>query len=199
MRIKPTPDRKQIGITVVALIGSVFIGMKAYAAAVESMSLEKFIEAEQSYWHVSVKCENVEQPRSMQKPITGDNWCASDAPTVCNENKFTASRMVCADNFAQKVSDDESAPIVTDPVPKSAASAAPDTTKAETNSKPVAAPSPQPATTAPASIEAKKLSETDLLKEQNQIESQRILIQQKRLELQRRELELKKAQMDGQQ
>ena len=199
MRIKSTQGRTQLGINASLLLGSLFIGTHAYAAAVESMSLEEFIEAEQSYWRVSVQCENVDQARTIQKPITGDTWCASDAPTVCNENKFTASRMVCADNFAQKVAGGDTAPVVTDPVPQTEFEAAPETTKAETVSKPVAAPVTNPAPAEQKTTKSKKLSKTDLLKEQNQIESQRILIQQTRLELQRRELELKKAQMDGQQ
>ena len=198
MKIKSIQDHTHSCIKAGTLIGSLFIGAHAYAATVESMSLEEFIEAEQSYWRVSVQCENVAQPRTIQKPIAGDTWCASDAPTVCNENKFTASRMVCADNFTQKVVNGDSTKVSIDSAPNVDATLSSDTAAVEAASEPTVSSTTAPEPIEPLMTEAKKLSKTDLLKEQNQIESQRILIQQKRLELQRRELELKKAQMNGQ-
>ncbi|WP_147251052.1 hypothetical protein [Arenicella xantha] len=159
-------------------------------AAVDSMSLESFIEADAPYWEVSVVCENVDTPKLMRKPIAGNQWCSVESPSMCDENKYSISRQMC---------DDSSASAVADEAENSSAAAAPKATEqvsSEPAPAPVAADTTAPVEQSPKeSVSTEPPTRAELMREQLQIEEQRILIEQKRLELQGLELELKKQNM----
>ena len=66
-------------------------------AEVESMSLENFknIEGER-YWEVSVLCNGDSQEKLMKRIVGGNKqWCSTADSSLCDENKFTLSRLMC--------------------------------------------------------------------------------------------------------
>lgn len=167
----------------------------ASAAPVKTISLEVFKDTETPFWEVSVSCENVATPRTMSKPLDGAKWCSSEITTMCDENKFSLSRLLCSDNFDQNLVNFKNGEPLSLPVETASVKSEQTASEKTENAKP--------------KVELKKLnngvssdvetvaSRDNLLKEQMQIEEQRILIQQKRLELRRRELALQKRQLSA--
>jgi hypothetical protein len=173
-----------------------------FAAPVDSMSLEVFKDGPQRFWEVSVVCEGQIHPRLMLRPVDKDQWCSSEIGSLCDENKFSLSRQLCSDNFNQQlVNHKEGRPVLTvkaDPIDINpdigdnvdTKQLEPLATTPTTNSPVNAGTPPSTSTIAPIQV----VSKENLLKEQMQIEEQRILIEQKRLELRRKQLELQKRQ-----
>jgi len=153
-------------------------------AEVESMSLEKFknIDGER-YWEVSVLCQEDSAEKLMKRVVgEGNLWCSANDDSLCEENKFTLSQLLCG---SQETNSDASSDTSAEIEQTTADEVATDSTNNET------AALPSEIESSSASVDTETLK-TRLLKEQVQIEEQRILLEQKRLELVQRELELKK-------
>jgi len=162
---------------------TVLLQSMAFAAPVESTSLEVFKDTETPYWEVSVNCSGLDTPRTMTKGIEAKEWCSSEVISLCNENKFLLSQQLCDNDVSQHVSSSTSdvaletqqeneLDLVSASVNKESAKAVKVDTK-NTNT-------------------TQKIDRDSLIREQIQIEEQRILIEQKRLELRRLELALEK-------
>jgi len=190
------------------LLGSIVIAataslpLMASASPVKTISLEVFKDAKVPFWEVSVSCENVTSPRTMSKAIDGSQWCSTDIASMCNDNKFSLSRQLCNDNFSQQIVDFKNGKPLSQPDAETATIA----TKANNENAPAELVSTTQKTGAKEQAKIANNANSDddvvtgrnnLLKEQMQIEEQRILIQQKRLELRRRELALQKRQLSA--
>jgi hypothetical protein len=180
----------------------------SFAAPVKSMSLEVFKDGQQRFWEVSVVCQGITQPRVMLRPVDKDQWCSSEIGTLCDKNKFSLSRQICADDFSQQLANFNSGqpvslikadPVAVKSVDKDVAKKVVESAASQVNPK--AAKETTIAPTAevkvPAGQSTNVASKENLLKEQMQIEEQRILIEQKRLELRRKQLELQKRQLNA--
>ena len=123
------------------------------------------------------------------KRIVGGNkqWCSTADSSLCDENKFTLSRLMCgSDEIVEATTEaqgtgEQAEPSGSEPQEESAQVA----TATESEAEPELAEAPAPG------IDVEALR-TNLLKEQVQIEEQRILLEEKRIELAQRELELKR-------
>lgn len=184
---------KSLSCIAIAMFAS--LPLVASAAPVKTISLEVFKDTEIPFWEVSVSCENVATPRTMNKALDGVKWCSSEITSMCDENKFSLSRQLCSDNFSQQLVDFKNGKPLSLPIDTASAKSEPTTTaKAPENAKPKV--EPKKPNELSSGVEA-VASRDNLLKEQMQIEEQRILIQQKRLELRRRELALQKRQLSA--
>lgn len=179
-----------------------------FAVPVKSLSLEVFKDGQQRFWEVSVNCESLTQPRVMLRPVDKDQWCSSEIATLCNKNKFSLSRQLCSDNFEQQlanfqrgesVSTVEADPIAVKPAVETAIEAVTGTVDSKAESATTVSTDRVAKLAASDSTigQGQLASRENLVKEQMQIEEQRILIQQKRLELRRKELELQKRQLNA--
>lgn len=190
---------KSLPVAAIAMFAS--LPLVASAAPVKSMSLEVFKDTETPFWEVSVSCENVATPRTMNKALDGVKWCSSEITAMCDENKFSLSRQLCGDNYDQQLADFKSgkplsleAPIETTANVEAEPTPTLKTPTVVENTKPkVESQTREELSSAGEAV----ASRDNLLKEQMQIEEQRILIQQKRLELRRRELALQKRQLSA--
>jgi len=178
------------------VISSVFIFMMSTPAnaKVGSMSLEKFKrQGDKRYWEVKVKCIGDSQTKTMQRIVSGKKtWCSIDEPGLCNTNKFALSQLICRSNktvakdnapSSEQLSQDSSAVEITEPIQAN--------TQDVDGSKDLVQ---QVWTETESEQNDKEALKTNLMREQVQIEEQRILVEQKRLELVQRELALKKQQ-----
>ncbi len=168
----------------------------ASAAPVKTISLEVFKDAETPFWEVSVSCENIATPRTMNKALDGVKWCSSEITALCDENKFSLSRQLCSDNYDQLLVDFQNGKPLSLPVVTANVEAEPTTTAKAPADVQSSKPKAESQKSNDLSNDGEAIASRDnLLKEQMQIEEQRILIQQKRLELRRRELALQKRQL----
>jgi hypothetical protein len=191
-------------IALITLSAMLCFQVASFAAPVKSISLEVFKDGQQRFWGVSVACDGINQPRTMFRPVDKDQWCSSEIASLCDKNKFSLSRQMCADDFSQQLTNFRSGQAVTfvktDPVEVKPV----DKVVAEVI-EPTAATVEPKATVAATDLNVKALatslskvaSKESLLNEQMQIEEQRILIEQKRLELRRKQIELQKRQLNA--
>lgn len=153
-------------------------------AEVSSMSLESFNgSGDVKYWEVSVQCAGDPQERLMRRVVgKGNPWCSSDNTDLCNESKFALSGAICGANTAVAVLKEETQ--VLDSADDVVQSAQGDESELAAQASQIALDMALDPT--------KEARRTALLREQVQIEEQRILIEQKRLELMQTELKLKR-------
>ena len=156
------------------------------AAGVESISLETFKDGDERTWEVNVKCNSEVEPRIMRRAVGSDEWCSADIVNMCDKNKFSLSQQLCDDNFAQRLVNSQNS----------------DSSQSNSVERLGEQTSEQASTLlagqglAKSDSTAEPVSRSDLIKEQMQIEEQRILIEQKRLELRRQELSLQRQQLE---
>lgn len=182
----------------IILISLAGISTHTHAEPVTSLSLEAFVETDSPYWEVSVKCESIDAPKLMRKPIQASLWCAVDDSTLCDEDKYALSRQMCGDTTASESAQEE--PSQESPSSSPAAAEAPEAREIITDDTTEASAVPEPVTNtetnaADQSSTTTLASRSQLMREKMQVEEQRILIEQRRIELQARELELKKQQI----
>jgi hypothetical protein len=200
--------KRPLKIIFLALSAIVSFQSATFAAPVKTMSLEVFKDGPQRFWEVSVVCQGVTQPRVMLRPVDKDQWCSSEIGTLCDKNKFSLSRQICADDFSQQLANFNSGqavwlikvdPVAVVPVDKDVARIVVEPATSQVNSTMAKETTIAPATEVkvlagqPTNVATKE----NLLKEQMQIEEQRILIEQKRLELRRKQIELQKRQLNA--
>ena len=170
------------------IISSLALGMLliswASNAEVSSMSLESFNgSGDVKYWEVSVQCVGDAREQLMRRVVgKGNPWCSSENTDLCNESKFALSEAICGANTAVAILKEESQ--VLDSASDVVQSGQGDESELAAQASQIALDM----TLDP----AKEARRTALLREQVQIEEQRILIEQKRLELMQTELKLKR-------
>lgn len=185
-------------VSVIAIAMFASLPLIASAAPVKTISLEVFKDVETPFWEVSVSCDNLASPRTMNKALDGVKWCSSEIKSMCDENKFSLSRQLCSDSFSQQLANIQNGKSLSQPVVTTSA----EPEAVATDKAPAIVKNAEPTTglkkrNKAASDDGIVASRNNLLKEQVQIEEQRILIQQKRLELRRRELTLQKRQLSA--
>ena len=166
---------------------TVLLQSMAFAAPVESTSLEVFKDTETPYWEVSVNCSGLDTPRTMTKGIEAKEWCSSEVISLCNENKFLLSQQLCDNDASQHVSSSTSDVALDEPLETQQENEL-DLVSASVNKESAKAVKVDTKNT----NTTQKIDRDSLIREQIQIEEQRILIEQKRLELRRLELALEK-------
>ena len=185
----------------------------AVVAEVETMSLEHFKDVNgERYWEVTLKCSAESDEKVIKRTVgRGNPWCSVDNTSVCNENKFTLSRMLCPtegsidtqiakkpknnDKVSSKVDLSPAKSAVADSNktrPEVVSSASKNIKRSDSNNSSRQAVSSKPNVLGSSSSS----TETELLREQVQIEEQRIQIEQRRLQLLQIELELKKQKLN---
>jgi len=187
----------------ILLVNIIVFQSLASAAAIKSTSLEVFKDAQPPFWEVSISCEGVAKPRIMTRLLDSKFWCSTEIDKLCDENKFSLSQQLCDNNFDKRVSDflngkpleerteknlnkDGKTPTQeTGKVKNLDSKESVKTIKNNGNPKKITA------------IKNNVVDRDSLIKEQIQIEEQRILIQQKRIELRRLELSLQKRKLNS--
>lgn len=152
----------------IIVITACLVAPTASMAEVKSMSLGKFKDVDgRRYWEVAVTCKGEPNEKLIRRSIGQRTpWCSVDDASLCDRTKSNLSKKICTSNTIAEA------------------------TPAAASTSPAEEIEPAEQSTAlSATDEARK---TELLREQVQIEEQRILIEQKRLELIQDELALKK-------